>query len=292
MRVKILFWNYNVDKGGLMADQPAKGDPLAWVVKEQGVDVIVLADCTLPNADILASLGSLGLEFRATLPHDKVRVFGRSSKLELDAVLSDTRVHLFRLACGGFEEILIGATHLYDRLNHQEERRRHDKVKLHYQTVVDAENRVGHNRTLLVGDFNMTPNEAGMIDPEQAFGALMTWDLAEVHSDPMQGGSPRFYNPMWSLMGRAEAPGTYFWESTDRYNIYWYCLDGVILRPALRGVFRDESLAIVTTLIDPGGREIPLIRRARKHWKIEFSDHLPITFELALRENESGANHG
>jgi len=66
----------------------------------------------------------------------------------------------------------------------------------------------------------------------------------------------------------------------------------VIVRPSLQGIFDDETLAILTTIPDSGGQEVPLFRLAKKHWKIGFSDHLPIAFDLNLRKDNPGANHG
>jgi hypothetical protein len=293
MRVKILFWNYNIGKGASMLKESGRGNPLARLVKHQGVDVLILADCQLTSDEVLASMSEVGLEFSgADLPHSRVRFFGRLAGPELVPVLSDNRLDFFRLIVEGFEEVLIGAIHFYGRRDVPSQQSRHAKVARHYRTLVEAERQVGHDQTLIVGDFNMTPDEMGMVDPEHAFGALMTWDLARVHSDPDHGGSPRFYNPMWSLMGRSHAPGTYYWGSTDPYNIYWYCLDGVIVRPSLRYVFRDETLSILATIPDRDGRIIPLFRPVEKHWKVEFSDHLPIFFELDLRETTQGAKDG
>ncbi len=295
MRVKVLFWNYDIGKGSLMAREPIKADPLARIARRRDVDILIVAECTLPTEEILKSLSAHGLAFSGTdLPHDRIRFFRRASGPELVPVLSDERLDFQRLTSRGFEEVLIGGVHLDDRQHTPLEQSRHSKVGLHYRTLIEAERTVEHGRTILVGDFNMTPNEMGMVDPENAFGAVMTWDLARVHSDPTHGGTPRFFNPMWSLMGRSEAPGTYFWDSTDAYNIYWYCLDRVIARPSLRGIFLDESPAILTTIPDRVDQsiDVPLFRSAVKHWKIEFSDHPPILFELDLREQNSGASHG
>jgi hypothetical protein len=190
-----------------MAKEPSKGDPLARMVGSLGVDLFIIADCKLPTDDILAATRNLGLEFSAIgVPHEKVRFFVRSGGPTLQPVASDDRMVFHRLRVTGFEEILIGGLHLYDRINYKE-LHRHAMVGDHHSTLRNAERVVEHDRTILVGDFNMTPDEEGMIDSKNAFGALMTWDLAKVQSDPRHGGSPRFFNPMWSVMGRAEAPG-------------------------------------------------------------------------------------
>ena len=290
MRVKLLFWNYNVAKGSLMSDESDKADPLARMVKREAIDLVIIADCELSNAHIFTTLTNRGLDFKTLpMPHEKVRFFRRSTSPELVNVVADKRFHYVRLVANGFEEILLGATHLYDRQNTPSRGARFSKALGHMTTLFEAESLfeeaspAKHNRTILVGDFNMTLEEEGMVDRENSFGALMSWDLAKAQSAPELQEPPRFFNPMWSLMGRAEAPGTYYWNSADSHNIFWLCIDGVIARHSMRGIFRDETLAILTTIPDRDGKEVPLFRLAKKHWTIEYSDHLPICFELHLK---------
>ncbi len=289
MRVKVLFWNYNVAKGSLMTKESDKADPLARMVKAQKIDLVVVADCCLPNTEILNAFTARGLDFTTlAIPHPKVRFFRRSTAPELVPVVADERFDFVRLVAQGFEEILLGATHLYDRQHTPLPGSRFSKALGHMPTLFEAESLVKHHRTILIGDFNMTPEEQGMIDPN-SFGALMSWDLAKAQSPPEPHERPRFFNPMWSLMGRAGAPGTYYWDSTDSHNIYWLCIDGVIARHSMRGVLRDETLAILRTIPDRDGVEVPLVRFAEKHWKINYSDHLPICFELHLKPRQIGA---
>jgi hypothetical protein len=67
--------------------------------------------------------------------------------------------------------------------------------------VRDVEKRVGHDRTIVVGDLNMNPFDAGIVGAE-GLNAVMTKQIAS------QGGRkvdavryPFFYNPMWSHFG-------------------------------------------------------------------------------------------
>jgi hypothetical protein len=89
---------------------------------------------------------------------------------------------------------------------------------------------------------------------------------------------------MWSIMGRAEAPGTFYWEDDDPENPYWHCLDGVLIRPSLLESFRDEDLRVDSWITGPAGEKVDLIRRAKLHCKVAYSDHLPILFTLRLQE--------
>ena len=193
-------------------------------MNDQGIDLIILADCVLSNPEILAALNRRGSAFATlAIPHPQVKFFRRLTAPDLVPVLSDERFQFVGMIANGFEEILIRATHLDDRRNFSLPESRHAKVSTHIKTLFEAETFVNHNRTTLIGDFNMTPEEPGMVNSVNSFGALMSWDLARAQSDPELQEPPRFFNPMWSLMGRAEAPGTDYWNATDSHKIDWYC---------------------------------------------------------------------
>ena len=84
-----------------------------------------------------------------------------------------------------------------------------------------------------------------------------------------------FYNPMWNLLGDAQEPyGTYYYAGNDPINTYWNIYDQVIIRPALRARFVENSLRIIKEtktrfLLDSNG-----------HPDKKISDHLPIVFEI------------
>ena len=84
-----------------------------------------------------------------------------------------------------------------------------------------------------------------------------------------------FYNPMWNLLGDFQQPyGTYYYSGSNPVNTYWNIYDQVIIRPALRKRFVNDSLIIIQEtktryLLDRNG-----------HPDKKFSDHLPIVFEI------------
>ncbi|WP_435009278.1 endonuclease/exonuclease/phosphatase family protein [Tundrisphaera lichenicola] len=283
----ILFWNCNTQKGRSMLREPDKADIVARLVVRRRVDVLILAECDLPSQDLLDAFERRGLAFQGpAVSHPRLKFFLCSSELRLEPVLSDDRLLMYRLAKRGFQDVTIGGIHLYGRRDAPEEGSRLARMVRHNLTLKRGERAVGHRRTVLVGDFNMNPFEMGMIDPINGFGAKMTWELAEIHSRGGPEADAFFFNPMWSLMGRSGVPGTYYWDSSDPYNIHWHCLDGVLIRPDLRGIYRDDSLEIVDSIPDVDGQDIPMIRLAKKHWQIEYSDHLPILFDLEMPSEE------
>jgi hypothetical protein len=143
-----------------------------------------------------------------------------------------------------------------------------------------AEESIGHSRTVLVGDLNMNPFEAGLIDAN-GLHATMARDVAREESRIVRGESFRyFYNPMWPLFGDAgvgRPSGTYYHRRGEPVEFFWNMFDQVLVRPALLDVFRNEELTIVT---DDGSTRL-LSGRGRPR-KDAVSDHLPVAFTLDL----------
>ena len=251
-------------------------------MQEYEVDVLVLAECRVPASVLLSALQSVDRAFEQPAnPHPRFRFFTRFPGHHLVPWHSDGRLAVHRLQFEGYQDILMAAFHYLDRRNNSRSKQ-HQKLKNYKRTLLEAERKAGHDRTILFGDLNMNPYEIGMLDPESGLGAMMTWELASIHGERKGDDLPRFYNPMWAIMGRPEVPGTFYWDDTDPENTYWHCLDGVLLRPALPGSFRDEDLRIVRWIPGLSGERIDLIRLAEVHWRITHSDHLPILFKLDM----------
>jgi hypothetical protein len=298
MTKTVLFWNFNVEKGDLLlklTTEAEKSAVVARVAQEYGVDVLSLAECGIPDDLLLDALRVIDPNFeRPANPHPRFQFFTRFPGEHLEPWHADGRLAVRRVRFEGYEDILLAAFHYLDRRNNRPAKQ-HQKLKNYKKTLLEAERKAGHDRTILFGDFNMNPYEIGMLDPGAGLGALMTWDLAAVHGEKKGDGLPRFYNPMWSVMGRAEAPGTFYWDVDDPENPYWNCLDGVLVRDALRQAFRDEDLRILRWIPGQSGERVDLIRLAEVHWRVTYSDHLPILFKLTLQKKppaERGNRHG
>jgi hypothetical protein len=288
MRLTILFWNFNIQKGKLMQQEPdnaSKAAVLARVARHHDIDILALCECEIAEDEILNALRAEDARYdQSANPHERFKFFTRFPGEELEAWHADDRLAVCRFHRAGYKDILLAAFHFIDAWNNSAEKQ-HRALRMYKQTLAEAEERAGHTRTVLFGDLNMNPFAIGMLEPERGLGALMTWDLAESHDDGDQGGHPRFYNPMWSVMGRTNAPGTYYWNNNEPENPYWNCIDGVLLRPCLRGIFDDDSLRILSQIPGPTGTEISLYHQAEKHCHIDYSDHLPIIFGLDLPED-------
>jgi hypothetical protein len=214
---------------------------------------------------------------RPDVQHYRFQIYTRFPGHLLEPFKDDDRVSIRKLKLPGKLEVLLAAIHFYDRRNY-DRRSQHTKAISVNQTIRQAEVEAGHARTIVFGDFNMNPFEEGMTDTEVGFGAMMTRELASRHTEVAVRGAQRFFNPMWSRLGREipEPPGTHYWNSIqDPFNIFWHSLDQVLVRPPLFGSFPDDNFHVLTCVRLPGGETVDLIRNTGKHWEVRVSDHLP-----------------
>ena len=280
-----LFWNFKCDCRN-------QESIVACMAIEKKVDILVLAETTV-DADVLLSELRLSdpAYDRPDFQHYRFQIFTRFPGHLLEPFKDDDRVSIRKLKFPGKLEILLAAIHFYDRRNHDRSSQ-HTKAASVNQTIRQAEVVADHTRTIVFGDFNMNPFEAGMIDTEIGFGAMMTRDLASRHTELEVRGAQLFFNPMWSRLGRQtpEPPGTHYWDSVqDPFNIFWQSLDQVLVRPSLFGSFPDNRFHVLTSILFPDGETVELIRNTGKHWELRFSDHLPILFALDLLAEDADA---
>ena len=174
------------------------------------------------------------------------------------------------------ESLLLVGVHLPSKLHETGEdqattaRRLSDEIKA-------TEARLGHRRTVVIGDFNMDPFESGMVNGDGLHGVMDRRIAARRSRVIKDRHQPFFYNPMWKLMGdnSARALGTYYRGASSFISYFWHTFDQVLLRPSLLEFFQEDRLRIVeaigtTSLLAPGGVGI----------KTTVSDHLPLVLTL------------
>ena len=147
-------------------------------------------------------------------------------------------------------------------------------------TIEEAENRVGHKNTVVVGDMNMDPFHAGVVSSEGFHGILDKKIASGKTRKVLEEDRHFFYNPMWSLLGSESdgPPGTYYYNASSRpVNYYWHMYDQVLLRPDLIPFFPDSELKILTQT-----KSDSLITNSGKPDATNISDHLPLMFKLDI----------
>jgi hypothetical protein len=266
-----LFWNTN--------GKQVSGLVVA-LAKEHSVDVLILAESKLSDADLLEQLNTSSDELY-NLPLstcESIRVFTRFPVQFIVPTVEDARYSFRRLSLPSRDQIILGVAHLPSKLYWSDDSQALECSHLS-RVIAEQEAVVNHRRTLLVGDFNMNPFEKGMVGAA-GLHAVMSRDVALRQSRIVQGVDyPFFYNPMWCHFGDGDAgpPGTYFYECAEHVNYFWNIFDQVLVRPDLMDRFPNDGLRILTKV-----GTAPFLTEAGRPDHRAASDHLPILFKLDI----------
>lgn len=254
---------------------------LARLAASSGIDVLLLAESEFDPADVVDALHGArqgGFHYPASNSR-RIQLFTR---LPASAVLdqfndsSDGRLTIRRLTTSSDRKILLAALHFQSQMHWTSGEQALQATVVH-QDIVRAEDVVGHQRTVLVGDLNMNPFDLGLVGA-QALNAVMTRDLARREERTVADRPYRlFYNPMWGCFGdRTPGPaGTCFFSATGPGGYFWNIFDQVLLRPALM----DHLVEL--RIVDEDGQESLLTERGRPRAS-ELSDHLPLLVRLNI----------
>jgi len=170
--------------------------------------------------------------------------------------------------------ILLACVHLPSKLNRSPDSQLLDCFDLARQIGVE-EQRAGHSRTIVVGDFNLNPFENGMVS-SSGLNSVMSRQVASRGSRTVDDRVlPFFYNPMWTRFGDGVDTTSYFYDASEPVNYYWNIFDQVLIRPELANRFDTTKLEI---LRDAG--PISLVSGNGRPDRRVGSDHLPIRFEV------------
>lgn len=271
--MNFLFWNLN-GKDLLR--------PLAEIARENFADILILAECSIPDVGVLEALNESGAPFFGIVPNlasnRRIRLF---SQLPLDSFihLKDAGTSVFySLKSPIGERVNLVAVHFSSKLYQSDHEQTLNAARLG-QSIRETEASEGHSRTIVVGDLNMNPFEHGMVAAD-SFHAVMTKQIAR-RMNRVVGGVERmfFYNPMWGRFGDLSPgpPGTYYYAGGNQIAYFWHMFDQVLVRPDLLDQFEDQSLRIIdkfgtTSLGTPAG--VPD--------GTEFSDHFPVFFSISI----------
>lgn len=265
-----LFWNIN---------RKPLHESVARLVELHDVAVLMLAESPMSAGTMLVSLNRHdgGWQFPFS-ERNKIQVYTRFNGQLLEARLEAPRWTIRELLLPGLPSIVVAVVHLHDKRNWNDA----SQSAACYGLARDIENveaRVGHHRTLVVGDFNMNPFETGII-AGNGLHAESTRRIAGKVGRVVDEETQRyFYNPMWNFFGdETRGPaGTYYYRGTEMVRMPWNMFDQVLIRPELFPYFVTGELEILTedgqsSFLTAQGT--PTTRRG--------SDHLPILFKLNL----------
>jgi endonuclease/exonuclease/phosphatase family metal-dependent hydrolase len=284
------FWNVDSLRN-LHTDERELPRFVADLALERSIDVFFLIECGIPCESLMAAFKG-GPEYYPISCGERFKVLARfDPKLmqRLPLPVPSDRFDIWQLALPLQEDMLLSVVHGLDKRNNSPA-----KQELFLQQVVAAlsyfENKVGHDRSIVFGDFNANPFESPVAS---ALGMNAVISRAIAQSDPrrmLNQSYPYFYNPMWNLYGdepRSSAPATYYYRGSDPHELYWHMLDQVLIRPSLLNGFDFSALDIVTTV-----RSTELTGASGTPDRTRFSDHLPVVFGVDLSvKNDKGGKH-
>jgi exonuclease III len=267
--LSFLFWNI---------DNKPVGSTIASIAEEKNIDIIILAECDAVDRILVAiNKSPNGYELAASPGCDKIKIFTRFSNKFVRPIVESANSTIREITLPEKEKFLMAATHLPSKIYWDSSSQVAKCYELS-QEIRLAEKQAGHERTILVGDFNMNPFEDGMLSAA-GLHAVMSRDIAIRGKRKIQSAEYSFfYNPMWSFFGDLSdgPPGTYFYQRAVDVVCFWNIFDQVLLRPELIPLFRKGDLEILSD-----GGETSLMRKGVPN-RSKFSDHLPILFRLNL----------
>jgi endonuclease/exonuclease/phosphatase family metal-dependent hydrolase len=268
---------------------------LCRLTAQHGIDVLMLAECAIPEPAMVKALNAAGQgSFRRLPPiaSQRLDLYSRFDRSCFGPVLTEADHYLIRsLAPPDGIEIMLVMAHLASPF-HKDLRARHSQCIGLAQAIRDAEKAVGNDSTVVVGDLNVNPFDDAMLDV-RGLNALADSRTVQRKSSRRFGRLQAeefrlFYNPMWSHFGDAvQPPGTYYYDkSNPEVDPLWNIFDQVLLRPGLLDRFRSKNLKILTT-----DGIVPFTWADGTPNGDVFSDHLPIWFQLDLRRRRRHVNN-
>lgn len=264
--MKVLFWNTQ--------NNEKINSYLYDAVEETNCDILVLAEYHNNINGLCNQLSLLQKDFYPWQENacDMIKIISlRDYKVKL---LRDEHRYCIYSLKSAWGDLLLAALHLPSRLHYEPSDIEVYARRIRYD-IEEEEQKQGHCRTFLIGDFNVDPFEDACINAD-CFHALPSGLEAKKGFRTIEGiRYTTFYNPMWNLFGDFDnVAGTYFYNKNKNHMYQWNIYDQVILRPELIDHFINDSLRIVQNI---KGKSL-LGKNGRPDKNI--SDHLPIYFEI------------
>jgi hypothetical protein len=267
-RMNFAFWNLN---------RKPLIEHVVRLAELHSIDVLLLAESPYGAGDLLSALNRAEAVFYfISGASDKLQFVTRIPPVNIKLHIGGPRFMIREIPTPGSLPLLIVAAHLPGKMDSDDKSQASECIEL-ARDIREAESKVGHERTILVGDLNVDPFSHGVV-ASNGFNGVMSRQIADSDGRTVQGRRfPFFYNPMWSLYGdHSRGPcGSYFYNSSNHLSYYWHMIDQVLVRPALVPAFPVDRLQILDRI---GSTE--LLTGAGRPDRNIGSDHLPLLFTL------------
>lgn len=270
---KILFWNCFC--------KPIDSQ-IAAVCRDHDIDIGILAEAKEINQATLLPLLNQGTSSTYTFPvqySERIKIFSRFPSDGFQPISDAGPLSAYEVTPPlGLKFLLVGV-HLRSKSAAKEVDQILECVRV-AEFLDECENSVGHQRTIVIGDFNMNPFEAGMVAAD-GLHAVMDRKIA-LKQSRVVGGRARsfFYNPMWSRMGDSSVgpAGTYHYSDSQNVVYFWNTFDQVLVRPCLIPYVPENGVSVLTEVCD-----YKFLNRNGKPDQ-NHSDHLPIIATVEIEK--------
>jgi exonuclease III len=268
--MRLLFWNMH---------RKDLSEALAGILNDAEYTLVILCEFGGQKGKLLSTVNRQGAFYSWCEGSDgRMTALTRLKSGEVTRIRDeglvdddDARYSFWRLTCSK-EPITVCGLHLPAGPHHSLKAKNQLLIRLSRDIGV-VEKQEGHERTILLGDFNLNPFDDMVVSSEGLHAVSSLSEAKRLRSRTVQREERAlFYNPMWSHLGDrpTEPAGTYYWpQSVDQYG--WQMYDQVLFRPSMMDVFSDFEVDIVT-----GSAENPLTDKYGHPDKVRLSDHLPI----------------
>lgn len=276
--INVLFWNVGTTKQNVSDEERnARIDlTIQELVIENNIDVAFFCEY-LNNLESICNLLSMECEeFNvASLPLDcRIKLIYKS-KYYLK-LYRDSRYYVIHSLENGSQQFLLSGVHFPSKL-HADKRDIELVAGQYIRDLKEVEFDVGHNRSIIVGDFNANPFDEMMLLANY-FNSIPYSEIVKEKKERCVYGKKyqMFYNPMWNMIGDVnKVNSTYYLDSGGAIDFYQNIYDQVIISADMVENFDKNGLKIVTATSTN-----QLIDECYKPDKKVFSDHLPIIFSI------------
>lgn len=269
---KFIFWNIN--------RKPLEKN-IARLAHRYKIDIIMLAECVTPPAVLLDCLNSPDKSdyyYAGELGCKKIKIFTKFPDRFIKILHETDSLTMRHVELPGRTDILLAVVHLRSKIHRDDIGKKIECTTL-IREIEFGEEQAKHSRTVLVGDFNMNPFEEFMV-AAGGLHATMSKNIAKNEKRTVGKKMYKyFYNPMWNFFGdKIHPPGTCYYNKSDYLSYFWNIFDQVLIRPELIDRFNNDKLYILYT----DGENSFVSGKFGAPNRREYSDHLPILFDLSL----------
>lgn len=237
-------------------------------------DFSVIAVCEAPsNMELMANSGYHLVEhIDNRAKQGDIQVFVKDTAVSTQYYYKeDSRFCLLRIEPIGINLVVVHLTSRSDP-NYCEGQRA--DISRALSAIARMEEKYNDKRTIVIGDYNMNPYDAPMLEFTGFNAKLFRHQMRNASRTLHEDRHDLFYNPMMLVYHDAKSEnqprGTFFYHQVAPQ---WFCFDQVLIKHSLLSCFCPDSLQIVNKI---GNEELTKGCRPKK----VISDHLPISFEI------------